>query len=64
MNNNTKILDATLFVKKIVSLSPNRLEFISLELVLEKYHQYLFCVHDSGKKETAKGFKEWLRTEI
>ena len=64
MNNNTKILDATLFVKKIVSLSPDKFEFISLELALERYHQYLFCVHDSGRKDTAKGFKEWLRTEI
>ena len=62
--NNTKILDCTLFVKKIVSLSPDRFEFISLEMALERYHQYLFTVHDYKKKDTAKGFKEWLKTEI
>ncbi len=60
----TKIMDATLFVKKIVSLSPDKFEFKSLGLMLESYHVYLFNVHDGGRKETAKGFKEWLKTEI
>ena len=64
MYNQTKILDCTLFVKKIVSLSPDRFEFLSLELMLEKYHQYLFTINDHSKHDSAKGFKEWLKTEI
>lgn len=70
---------ATLFVKKIVSLSPDKFGFMSLQSALDKYHQYLFSVHDhyieilvNGterqkgiyKVDSAKGFKEWLRTEI
>ena len=55
---------ATLFVKKIVSLNPDKFGFISLQGALEKYSKYLFTIHDDRKRESAKSFRQWLKTEI
>lgn len=72
-----KILNATLYVKKIVSLNPDRHEFIKVEDALDKYHKYLcgVCQYPMMYKDKngviqkadgwgAKGFEEWCMTEI
>ena len=47
----------TLFVKKIVSLSPDLFDFVELDKAIESYD---FYVHSGG----VKGFEEWCATEI
>ena len=52
----------TLYVKKIVSLSPDRYAFFTLEKMLQDYYVYLYTV--CNYKLKAKSFTKWLNTEI
>lgn len=61
--NQSNVNGATLFVKKIVSLNPIKYDFVSLEWAMESWGQYLLKVGED-KNATAKGFRQWLKTEI
>lgn len=60
----TNLLGASLFVQKLTSLNPEKHDFIMLEKALTDYSCYLFTINDNGRQDSAKGFKEWLKTEI
>lgn len=60
MYNKTNIMGAIPFVKKIVSLNPDKFKFVSLEWAFDSYSVYLL----KCKGGTAKSFRQWLKTEI
>jgi hypothetical protein len=49
-----------LYVKKLVSLNPDRYEFIEFNEAKYNYYQYAILIKDGYTKT----FKEWCDTEI
>ena len=53
-----------LLVKKIVSLDPDRFDYIEVGEAIRGYKSYIASVVKSPYANEAKGFTEWLGTEI
>ena len=56
-----------LYVKKIVSLNPNKYVYINYQKALKEYDGYItecLKVSDRFKPYNVKNFKDWLATEI
>ena len=66
----TNLIGATLYVRKLVSLSPDRFDYINLDEALDRYHEYLVYFTRAHaerimpRDSIVKNFEEWLNTEI
>lgn len=55
-------MNTQIYVKKLVSMNPEKFKFFTLDYMLDKYAFYLLQI--PPKKHLAKNFRQWLRTEI